>query len=245
MNLTQRLFVVVGSPGSGKDILIRAVKDLGRQHARIVPKHTTRERRADDGDELIFPGDALYDRDGCDIEYENYGDWYGINTSTIWTGLKEGAFLIVVVSDVDAINQLHNIFGELMLLVYVHSEIEPEDYLQTEAKHGKDIEYLQRRVDEYQLAFSTYLKNFLAFSHVLIHSGEPEDLFDQIFRLFRAYERGDLHYTAFRAHIPERIWTEIVAWEKRIIIGDKQHKHERDTCEPTTIPERGQTMRKD
>lgn len=196
MIFVQRLMIVVGTPGSGKDELIRAVNNLGSRHARIVPKHTSRQRWEDDGDEMICVGDEGYDLKGCEITYENYGDSYGIKLSAIWDILKKGIFPVVVVSNVEAINKLHKEFGGLVVLVYVHSEVDAEEryrareYRRKEARYKKDTRYVKRRVAEYELAYRIYLNNLLAFDHVLINSGPHENLFDQIFRLFRAYEHG-------------------------------------------------------
>jgi ribose 1,5-bisphosphokinase PhnN len=207
----QRLFVIVGTPGSGKDLLIRAVDDLAVQHARIVPKHTNRKRRPDDGDEIICPEDPDCDLEGCDIKYANYGDKYGIKTSKIWEGLGKGIFQVIVVSNVEAINKLRDIFGELVLLIYVHSEVDADDYRRIEAERKSDPEYLdteyvERRAKSYKLAFDTFLENYLAFNHVLINSGSSDNLIDQMFRLFRAYERGDLSSVA-KSLVTERVWT--------------------------------------
>ncbi|MBN1813567.1 MAG: hypothetical protein JXA14_17140 [Anaerolineae bacterium] len=219
MVFLQRLVIVVGAPGSGKDWLIRAVNDLGTQHAEIVPKHTSRKRWPDDGPEMICPGDPGHNLAGCDITYENYGDSYGIESARIWEGLRQGAFQVVVVSKVDAINKLHKMFGELVLLVYVHSETDAEEYRLLETELGKDTEYIARRAAEYLTAFDIYLRNFLAFEHVLIHFGLKEDLFDQIFRLFRAYERGDLYYTRSKPLLSERFWIEMMTQNTPHIIG--------------------------
>lgn len=207
----QRLFVIVGTPGSGKDLLIRAVNDLATQHARIVPKHTSRQRRQDDDDEIICPKDTGYDLEDCDIVYENYGDKYGIKTSQIWEGLGNGIFQVVVVSNVEAINKLRDIFGELVLLVYVHSEVDADDYRRIEAERKSDPEYLdteyvERRAKNYKLAFDIFLENYLAFNHVLINSGSSDNLIDQMFRLFRAYEWGNLS-SAAQSLVTERVWT--------------------------------------
>ena len=207
MIFTQRLFVIVGTPGSGKDLLIRAVNDMGAQHAQIVPKHTSRVRRRDDGNEMICPGDPGHDLEGCDVTYENYSEKYGIKSDKIWEGLKKGAFQVVVVSNLDAIKNLQRIFGELMVLIYVHSEMDAKEYQREEIKHEDDIDYVKRRADEYDFAYRLYLENFLAFNHALIYSGLPEDLYDQIFRLFRAYERGDLSYATAKPVVSGRIWT--------------------------------------
>lgn len=192
MPLNPYLVVVVGAPGSGKDLLIRAVNDLGTQHAQIVPKHTSRQRRQDDGNEMICPGDENYDIEACDIIYENYGDRYGFECSMIWQGLKKGIFQVIVVSDINAINKLKEKFCNIMITVYVHSETNADEYERTEVAFGDDTNYIKQRSKNYRQAFDIFLKNFLAFDHVFIYTGNPEDLFDQIFRLFRAYERGDI-----------------------------------------------------
>ncbi|HEX7242193.1 MAG TPA: hypothetical protein VF263_18045 [Longimicrobiaceae bacterium] len=179
--------MVVGTPGSGKDLLIRAVHDLGKQHATIVPKHTSRERRPDDGEELTFQDDPDFDLAGSDLVYENYGSQYGIHFEGIWRGLQQGVFQVAVVSNIDAVNRLRYVFGSLVVLVFVHSEMSADEYGEVEAA-SRDSEYVQARQKDFEMAFRFYLRNYLAFDHVLLSSGAPEDLYDQIFRLFRAYE---------------------------------------------------------
>lgn len=205
MIFTPRLFVIVGTPGSGKDLLIRAVNDLGALHADIVPKHTSRSRRVDDGDEMVCPGDPGHNLEDCDIQYENYGDRYGLKSQEIWKGLRSSRFQVAVVSDLGAMRDLHRLFHELMVLVYAHSEKTADQYRDEESKYG-DVIYVERRAEEYEQAWNLYLENFLAFNHVLIHAGLDEDFYDQIFRLFRAYERGDLSHTTARSVASERIW---------------------------------------
>jgi ribose 1,5-bisphosphokinase PhnN len=186
---TARLMVVVGSPGSGKDKLVRAIGDLGAQHATVVSKHTSRYRRIDDGDEMICANDEGFNINECDIIYENYEDKYGIQSKEIWKGLRKGVFQVIVVSNIEAINKLRSIFGKLSILVYVHSAIMPEEYKKSESSLGSNIDYVIKRTEKYSMAFENFLLNFNAFDHVLIYTDAAEDLYDQIFRLFRAYER--------------------------------------------------------
>lgn len=181
---------VVGSPGSGKDILIQAINDLGAQHAEIVPKHTSRDRRQNDGDEMICANDNSYNLQACDIIYNNFDTKYGIDTGLIWRGLKRGVFQVLVVSNVAALNDLRSVFGKLLILVYVHSEIDPSEYRKSEMDFGNQDDYVEKRMLDYSNAFGIYKNNFISFNHVLLYTGANEDLYDQIFRLFRSYEKG-------------------------------------------------------
>lgn len=48
-----KTFILAGNAASGKDELIRAIKDLGKLQAEIIPKYTVRRQEEDDEDEMI------------------------------------------------------------------------------------------------------------------------------------------------------------------------------------------------
>lgn len=210
-NYTPRVFLIVGSPASGKDELIAAVNTIGKLHAEIVPKHTNREVRIDDGDEMIcrnkysqigeLEPNEQFDLENCDFIYENFGTTYGIKTSVIWDKLQNGVNQVVVVSDREALNQLMGRFGNLAVVVYVYSQITRDEYHERELmklKKSKGTDelsqeeagYIERRVSEFDKAWNVYVENFMLFDHVLVYADAQEDLFDQVFRLFKSYERG-------------------------------------------------------
>lgn len=216
-NFTPRIFLVVGSPGSGKDELMTAVNTIGSLHAEIVPKHTSRIQNADDGDEMICRAwldqdgkteilNPSWDLEGCDVRYENFGTQYGIKTAEIWSKLRQGIMQVAVVSDSDALNQLKGKFGNLAVVVYVYSQISREQYREKQIQNKlnpksgtakselteDDLIYIEKRVTDFDKAWQIYVDNFMLFDHVLIYADMQEDLFDQVFRLFKAYERGFL-----------------------------------------------------
>jgi hypothetical protein len=171
--------------------LIQAVRDLGARHAEIVPKHTSRKRRVGDEGEMICSDDEGYRPKSCDVVYKSHGDRYGVVTGDIWAGFTAGRSQIIVVSQVNGINALRRAFGELIVLVYVHSELTREEYISREQGRASVGEaYASKRAADYRNAFQVYVENILAFDHVLIASAIKEDLFDQLFRLFYAYEAG-------------------------------------------------------
>ena len=140
-NYTPRLFLVTGNPASGKDELISAVNIIGSLHAEIVSKHTNRNWRFGDDVEMIcakipdpnnenkFVDNPEYMLHDCDVVYENYDTKYGIKTPDIWDKLMNGVMQVLVVSNIDALNQLKQKFGDLAVTVYVYSSITKEEYV--------------------------------------------------------------------------------------------------------------------
>jgi ribose 1,5-bisphosphokinase PhnN len=212
-NFTPRLFLVVGNPASGKDELISAVNIIGSLHAEIVPKHTDRKWRAGDDDEMIcatkpdpanpnsFIRDNRYDLPHCNVVYENYGNTYGIKTADIWDKLMKGVMLVLVVSKIEALNQLKNIFGDIAVTLYIYSPVTRDEYINNEKDKQErkkqetpgyiiDTDYIDSREKNFDMSWNIYVDNFMLFDHVLIYANKQEDLFDQIFRLFKAYEKG-------------------------------------------------------
>jgi guanylate kinase len=65
-----KTFILAGNAASGKDELIRAVKDMGRIQAEIIPKYAVRRQEEDDEEEMIcriIPKQQLLDE--LDKEY--------------------------------------------------------------------------------------------------------------------------------------------------------------------------------
>lgn len=187
---------------------------LGSLHAEIVPKHTDRYWRPGDDAEMIckwipnskdgfpqFIHNKEFDLKGCDVTYTNYNARYGIKTDAIWDKLQTGISQVLVVSNKKALNKLRNIFGHLAVILYVYSQITREEYLEKErvkeekklkedANYKSDPNYLKQRAENFDMSWKLYEDNFMLFDHVFIYADKEEDLFDQIFRLFRAYEKG-------------------------------------------------------
>ncbi len=188
MKSKSKIVIVVGTPGSGKDILIQAVNDMGSFHAVIVPKHTSRKRESDDGNEMICCDDKDYDLKNCDIIYDNYGTKYGVKSKKLWEGVKNETIQVVVISNIKAINQIISIFQKNVIVVFVHSDMNKEEYRKEQLALGKSEEYINSRFGKFEKAYGIYRENFNLFNHVLIFSNSPEDLFDQLFRLFNYYQ---------------------------------------------------------
>ena len=204
MHYSSVLFVIVGASGSGKGLLLHAVRDMGPQHITVIPKMTTRTQKATDSDEMIcgrpLPFPAEYD-----ILYGNYKATYGIPTCKIWNALLERKHALLICSNFASLDEggrsipglqhaipaLHDIFGPAIKLVYLHSRVTEE----AAERHARQI----ATEDEDEIAVRKgkviavrryYVDNIGYFNHVLLNVGESEDLTDQMFRLVRWYGGG-------------------------------------------------------
>lgn len=170
-----KIFVVAGNASSGKDLIARAANKVG---CKIVPKHASRLRNPNDGEEIICIGDEDYNLDACDLKYtNNEGTVYGIEQDRI---LRNYVFSnenqLLVCSDIGTINKLKSLFGKAVVPLYVHSDITPEEYMQLESKEGSDNDYIQKRLVGFKDAHIDYTNNVCLYDRCLIYAEDQREL---------------------------------------------------------------------
>lgn len=183
-----RIYAFIGSPGSGKDDALETVRVQGILHSIIMPKHTTRLRKADDGEELICRDDKKFNIESCDLQYENYGSIYGIDTNELRERLEAGISSSLVVSNREALEALKAKFPEELVTIYIQG-MSKEEYIIQQKEH-LDEEYVKRRIQEYEKADELYYNRWLDFNHMIINNGDLGDMRLQIDSIMRYYE-GD------------------------------------------------------
>lgn len=183
-----KIYVFIGNPGSGKDEALETIRVQGVLHSIIMPKHTTRARKEDDGEEMICPEDEKFDINSCDLQYTNYGSTYGINTQELHERLKNGISSGLVVSNREALEKLKEEFPNELVTIYIHG-LSKEEY-SIQQKDHLDDEYVKKRLEEYEQANELYYNQWLDFNHVLINNGDSTDLKLQIDNIIRYYEGG-------------------------------------------------------
>ena len=199
------LFVVVGASGSGKGILLRALRDMGERRVVVIRKATSRRPKTSDGPEMVNYEGRPFPRK-YDIIYGNYRARYGIASTDIWRAITTGKHALLICSNfvsrdelgqsmpglVDAIPRLHSLFGPLMRLVYLHSATTADSTRRhLEEIATEDAGEIETRMEKVDIVRRYYVDNAGLFDHVLLNVLEPEDLSDQMFRLVRLYD-GDL-----------------------------------------------------
>ncbi len=183
-----KIYVFSGNPGSGKDEALEIIRIQGILHSIILPKHTTRHREKNDGEEMICPDDEEFNIESCDLRYNNFGETYGINTEEIEERLKDGISSSIVVSNKDALDELKRKFPEAIVNVYIQG-LSKEEYIIQQKEHLEE-DYVKKRICEYEKADELYYNHWLDFNHVIINNGDLSDLKRQIDSIQRYYEGG-------------------------------------------------------
>lgn len=181
-----RLFVIFGAPGSGKSTALKYLASQGAPRVRIITKEVTRERRDDDSDDVRHVRAISSD---CDIRYSQYRCDYGVRTEDIWTAFKTGDSAAVIINDIRTIRLLKQRFGVLTVVVYIHSNVEPQRLREiARERHpklapGKIEADLQRRVAKIATIHRKYIENTALFNFTILNLyGEGYDESEQALR---------------------------------------------------------------
>ena len=183
-----KIYVFIGNPGSGKDNALEIIRVQSLLHSIIMPKHTTRKRKEDDGEEMICPEDELFNMNSCDLRYNNYGSTYGINTQKLDERLKDGISSSLIVSNAEAIKKLQAKYTDDLVTIYIHG-LSKEEYKIQQKDHLED-DYVKERLEKYEQADELYYNNWLDFNHVIIDNGDATDLKLQLDNIMTYYEEG-------------------------------------------------------
>lgn len=208
------LYIISGNGASGKDELIEATSAMGKLYAGVIPKYTSRNQKLDDGPEIICKNIRVEGSDEFipNPEYErflelrkqeperflsywgNNGNFeYSIDMKLLREALGAGRSQVIALSDIDTINTLSDEFEDQIVPIYCNSQISKEEY--EDNAEGDDVD--KARLDEFERQLDAFIKNYMLFRHVVIYAenkldhesdGRQEELIDQLFRLFRAYD---------------------------------------------------------
>ncbi len=135
---------------------------------------------------MICPEDKGYDIESCDIKYNNFGTTYGINTQELRDRLSDGISSSLVVSNLEALNELQRKFPEEIVNIYMQG-LSKAEYMIKE-KDRLEEPYVKRRIDEYEKADELYYSQWMSFNHIIIDNGDLADLKIQIDTIQRYYE---------------------------------------------------------
>ena len=205
------LYVVSGNGASGKDELIEATRSMGKLYADVLTKYTSRDQKEGDGSELICQRNICADGYIDNPAYQEYVERRKQDPDRYWSYFANGSFeytidmvqlrqslscgrsLVIALSDIPTIERLMTEFPEQVVPIYCNSQISEKEFLRI---HGND-EVAKGKLNAFKTKIIEFIQNYMLFRHVVIYAenklghesdARQEELIDQLFRIFRAYE---------------------------------------------------------
>ena len=167
-----KVFVLFGAPGSGKSEACAILKEIFQDKIEIIQKESTRPSRDTDGQEIKYVEKITTK---CDFRYSQYKYEYGFSSLDIWEYLSKGRSVIVIVNDIRTIKMLNRKFGNLVLTLYIHSNIDKVKIEKIARKRypNKDDDFLTkdivRRIDKIKSIHRKYIENTYLFHSSIIN----------------------------------------------------------------------------
>lgn len=180
-----RIFLLVGASSSGKDELVTAMQSIEPRRIQNYTKGTDRPKRLDDHGELRhFPSDLP---EHFDIVYVRQNIKYGIASNELWQNLADGKISLLVVNHPATIDLLLERFGRVCTVIYLHANFNRNEMRKRMTDDGVIPDEIEKRLQGIDELQQLYVRRTTLFQHVLLNTGEPEDLFDQAFNVLDHY----------------------------------------------------------
>lgn len=207
------LFVVAAASNAGKGTMMEMLNLIGSDQVQILSKIAKRKEKGNDKKDGMLP---IGTPEEPPKNWPQWPDWWNddmINTAKQgkfpneydFSWLFHGNVLYavsdneikynfdknkpqIVISNTDQIEKFINRYGErvVFILLYRLSSIEDtKSYYEIE--EGLTPKQAETRADEVNEVLQEYIKKINYFSHVILNTTRPEDLYDQIFQLIEFY----------------------------------------------------------
>lgn len=191
-----RVITITGASGCGKSTAISYfLRANGRGYCpELLKKYKTREKRQVEGsnEDGMFVSEIPPE---CDLVYEQYGDRYGIQMSTIFDKLSKGITPIVIVNDVRVVQDIKTALGPCVSSIYLF-RIPPSlgDYRKLAEERNVTAETdALNRFNKANAVFRIYIENIFLFDHVILNSWGLEELEKQVKNLVTGFCK-ELHW---------------------------------------------------
>lgn len=176
------VYLLFGAPGSGKSTCLDYLANHTGHQLTIIPKESTRPRRATDGNEVISVQEISR---RCDVRYSQYGYNYGFSSHWIWREFAAGHSAAVIVNDVRTLRLLKRRFGASVRCVYLHSNIDLKGLVALSRirypNGGDELDQdTKRRVEKITTIHRKYIENTPLFDYTLLNVGDFKKLHQQI-----------------------------------------------------------------
>lgn len=192
-----RLFIISGTPTSGKTTLINMIRLEPSLNAVVVPKYATRSWRnvSDDTQYNATVSDKAFD-----FTYPYHNNRYGVSVQAIYDILSRGFNGFIIVSPPRIVRQMKQVLGSLATTIYLHSNRAEAELVEivTQRRNATGVyrniltqeldKEVRTRTINMRVVRRQYVENIALYDHVLLNTASQENLLLQLKNIVRAYQ---------------------------------------------------------
>lgn len=197
--MSARFYIISGSSGSGKTVLLDLIQNQCTFKAVIAPKYSTRSERKGEFDDIKHVAQINDEEYTFVYPMNNY--IYGIRAGEVMDIIGQGYNVFIVLSDLRIVEEVKQFFGSIAVSLYIYRNLSPAQLgkVLEEREKARGIKQentvpfpkqKQTRLNRLYLMQRQYVDNITLFDHAILNTRKPQDMLQQVTNLVEGYEKG-------------------------------------------------------
>lgn len=126
-----------------------------------------------------------FNKIGCDLVYEQYGNRYGVKMEEIYECLKHELSPIIILNDVRTVEDIKSSLGEQCKSLFIFREIPNLEHFKNQGNERKEThETVQARFDKAVAIYRIYIENIHIFDKLILNVKDGHESLGKIIRQF-------------------------------------------------------------
>lgn len=114
-----------------------------------------------------------FNRLGCDLVYEQYGNRYGIRLEKIYELLKNGFSPVVILNDIRTVEDIKTSLGKQCFSLFIFREIPNlQNYIKQAEKRNESRDVVNTRFEKATAIYRIYIENIHIFDKLILNVKE-------------------------------------------------------------------------
>lgn len=114
-----------------------------------------------------------FNRLGCDLVYEQYGNRYGIRLEKIYELLKNGFSPVVILNDIRTVEDIKSSLGKQCFSLFIFREIPNlQNYIKQAEKRNESRDVVNTRFEKATAIYRIYIENIHIFDKLILNVKE-------------------------------------------------------------------------
>lgn len=127
----------------------------------------------------------LFNRLGCDLVYEQYGNRYGVKLAEIYELLKKGYSPIIILNDIRTVEDIKTSLGNQCKALFIFREIPNMEKFRAEgSKRNESEDTIRFRFEKAEAIYRIYIENIHIFDKLILNVKNGPQSLEKILKQF-------------------------------------------------------------